>query len=112
MDTSTLEEEPMTDAELAAELDAVAGATSLPDYKLPAMLPADILAELLYSVSGSALDLWTLRDAIEAHASHTENTLALLPSIAGHLDAACELLEAVAQTLGILLPVESPLFED
>ena len=99
-------ERRMTEAELIA---AVARLTPPPDH-LPPMPAADVLAEILLTVAGSLLDLWTLTDSL--HAAGRSDALALVPEIAEHLDATAERLQAVADTLGIRLPMESPLFTD
>lgn len=94
----------------AAELDAAVARLTPPPDNLPPLPAADVLAEILLTVAGSCLDLWTLTDSL--HAAGRSDALDLVPAIAAELDAACDRLAMIADVLGVRLPLVSPLFID
>ena len=94
---------PRTAAEIAAAADRLA---TLPDAPPSPMPTAEVLTYLAAQLHADALDLWTLRDSIEANEPHPEHALAELPRLAAHLDAASRSVRAIADMLAVRLPIE------
>jgi hypothetical protein len=92
----------MTEAELTAAADALLP-TSDP---LPPMAVSDVLGYLAAGTRDLQADLWTLRDALDAHLTgerHTSGIVAVA-ELAALLDDATNTVRALAAELNIALP--------
>jgi hypothetical protein len=94
----------MTDAELAAAADALLPASPpLPPMQLP-----DLLSYLTTRTRELQADLWTLRDALDAHLTGTRHTSGIVAAaeLAALYDDATNTVRTLAAELNIALPAD------